>query len=154
MTEKELGEALLHLDTTSTPDPKILTARILTRDRRRVRVLTWVSVGAWLLAAGLVLLVLVWFALLMPLQAKLHQEEKQPTGRVTAAERERLQHETEIAFKMGTVLTTMSVGVLSLAALSTTLLVLASRRATLRQVNANLVEMTDQLKQLRQALAK
>jgi hypothetical protein len=154
MTEKELGEALLHLDATSTPDPKALTASILKRDRRRVRVLTWLSVGSWLLAAALVLFILVMFGFLFPLQAKLQQEAKQPTGRITAAERERLTHEAEVAFRMGSVLITLAVGVLSLAALSTTLLVLASRRATLRQVNANLVEMTEQMKQLRQALTK
>jgi hypothetical protein len=154
MTEKELGEALLHLDATSTPDPKALTARILTRDRRRVRVLTWTSVGAWLLAVALVLYILVMFGLLFPLQAKLQQEAKQPTGRVTPAEREQLQHDAEIAFKMGSVLITLAVGVLSLAALSTVFLVLASRRATLRQVNATLVDVSEQLRQLRQALAK
>ena len=36
-----------------------------------------------------------------------------------------------------------------MAALSTVLLVLASRRATLRQINASLLEISEQLKQLR-----
>ena len=47
-----------------------------------------------------------------------------------------------------------SVGVLGLAALSTLLLVRASRQATLRQVSASLLDIPDQLKQLRQAAGK
>jgi hypothetical protein len=39
---------------------------------------------------------------------------------------------------------------LMLAAVCTVLLILLSRRATLRQVNASLVEISEQLKQLRQ----
>jgi flagellar basal body-associated protein FliL len=155
VTEKELGEALLHLDAAAgplPPDPRALTGSILDRDRRKVRLWAVLSVGSWILAAGLVLFILVMFGLLFPLQAKLQQEAKQPTGRVAPAERERMQQEADVAFKMGSVLITLSVGVLSLAALSTVFLVLASRRATLRQVNATLVDVSDQLRQLRQAL--
>jgi hypothetical protein len=157
VTEKELGEALLHLDAATgslAPDPKALTGRILDRDRRRVRRWTVLAVGSWVLAAGLVLFILVMFGFLFPVQAKLQQEAKQPTGRVTPVERERLQNEAEIAFRMGSVFITLAVGVLSLAALSTVFLVLASRRATLRQVNATLVDVSEQLRQLRQALTK
>ena len=46
------------------------------------------------------------------------------------------------------------VAVIAFAALSTVLLVFTSRRATLRQVNASLVEISEQLKQLRVALGK
>jgi hypothetical protein len=154
MTEKELGEALLNLDTTATPDVKALTARVLQRDRRRVRLLVWMSGASWVVAALFVLAILVFFGLLFPLQAKLQQEVKQPTGRLTPAQIEQQLEQAAIAFKMGSVFITMAVGALTLAALCTVLLVLASRRATLRQVNANLVEISEQLKQLRQAPAK
>ena len=157
MNEKDLGKALLDLDATTgtlAPDPRVLTARILERDRRRVRLLTGLSVGAWVLTAALVLLVLVQFGFLFPMHAKLQQEAKQPTGRVTPAQREQLQNDVDIAFRMGSVLIALSVGILSLAALSTVGLVRASRQATLRQVNVNLVEISEQLKQLRQTLAK
>src|SRR4029078_11727562 len=135
MTEKELGEALLHLDTTATPDVKALTARILQRDRRRGRLLIWMSAGRWVMAAVLVLFILVMFGLLFPLQAKLQQEVKQPTGRLTPAQIEQHLEQAAIAFQMGSLFITLALGALVLAALCTTLLVLASRRATLRQVN-------------------
>src|SRR5439155_4682324 len=72
MNEKELGEALLRLDTTTRPpaDVRALTDRVLTRDRRRVRVLTWLTVGTWLVSAALVLFLLVAFGLIFPAQAK------------------------------------------------------------------------------------
>ena len=54
-----------------------------------------------------------------------------------------------IMSRMITVGITVSIGVLALAAGSTVFLVLASRRATLRQINASLLEISDQLKQLR-----
>jgi hypothetical protein len=44
-----------------------------------------------------------------------------------------------------------SVAALFLAALCTVLLVITSRRATLRQINLSLMELSEQLKQLRQA---
>jgi hypothetical protein len=47
-------------------------------------------------------------------------------------------------------LISFSVAVLALAALGTVLLIFASRRATLRQVNASLMVIGEQLKQLRQ----
>jgi hypothetical protein len=49
----------------------------------------------------------------------------------------------------GVKLLSACVAVVAFAALSTVLLVFASRRATLRQVNASLVEISEQLKQLR-----
>jgi hypothetical protein len=155
MTEKDLGKALLRLDSmelAGVPDVRQQTWRIVERDRRRVRLLAGVTIGVWLLALVLVLLVLVSLGLLFPLQARLKQEKA--AGKMPAAEVERLQEETEIGFKMQTVLTALSVGVLAVAAFCTVLLIASSRRATLRQVNANLLEISEQLKQLRQAQAK
>jgi hypothetical protein len=152
MTERDLGKALLQLDAAgpAVPDPRAMTDRILDRDRRRVRRLTWLTIGVWLLAAGLVLFLLVTFGLMFPALAKL----KNPANpaRVTPAQREMMLNELEIGFKVMSVAITFTVGVLALAALCTVGLVLATRRATLRQVNANLVEIGEQLKQLRLGL--
>jgi hypothetical protein len=49
----------------------------------------------------------------------------------------------------GTLVVATAVGLLTLAALGTVLLLFASRRATLRQVNASLLEISEQLRQLR-----
>ena len=48
----------------------------------------------------------------------------------------------------------LSVAALALAAICTVRLVFASRRATLRQLNASLIEIAEQLKQLRPAAPK
>jgi len=153
VNEKQFGEALLNLDVGTGPagDPKVLTERVLARDRRRVRALTWLAAGSWVVAAGLVLLLLVVLALLFPAMAKVHDEAFQ--GRLTPAQREAAQVKLDVGFRMTSVGITVAVGALALAALCTLGLVAATRRATLRQVNANLVEVTEQLKQLRQALA-
>jgi hypothetical protein len=175
MNEKDFGDALLRLDMTNRPpvDGRALTDRVLVRDRRRVRVLTWLTVGTWLVAAGLVVLLLVVFGLIFPAQAKLRDDTGQnrwtpgPSApapvpvsgdtkgqaRLTPAQREQMRNDLEIAFKMSSVVITVTVGALALAGLFTLGLVLATRRATLRQVNANLVEITEQLKQLRRERA-
>jgi hypothetical protein len=174
MNEKELGRALLNLDAADRPpaDSRALTDRVLNRDRRRVRIWTWLTVGTWLVAAGLVLFLLVVFGLIFPAQAKLRDDTGQnrwtpgpsapapPSApipgnakgqaRLTPAQREQMQNDLEIAFKMSSVVITVTVGALALAGLFTLGLLLATRRATLRQVNANLAEITEQLKQLRQ----
>ena len=174
MNEREFGDALLRLDAAARPpaDARALTDRILARDRRRVRVLIWLTVGSWLLSAVLVVCLLVGFGLILPAMAKLRDESGQNRwkpgaaapappqepvaaddkgqNRFTPAQREQMQHDLEKAFKLSTVVITFTVGALSLAGLCTLGLVLATRRATLRQVNANLVEITEQLKQLRQ----
>jgi hypothetical protein len=175
MNEKEFGERLLGLDIAARPaaDVQALTDSVLARDRRRVKLWTWLTVGSWLLSAILVLFLLAAFGLIFPAMAKLRDDKGQnrwtpgakapPAGanptpqenneqnRLTPVQREQMQHDLEIAFKMSTVVITFTVGALSLAGLCTFGLVMATRRATLRQVNANLIEIGEQLKQLRQA---
>src|SRR5437764_3045522 len=103
MNEKEFGDALLRLDLSarSPADSRALTDRVLARDRRRVRVLTWLTVGTWLVAAGLVLFLLVAFGLIFPAMAKLKDPAYQ--DRVTPAQREKVGTELEVAFKLSTV---------------------------------------------------
>ena len=152
MNEKEFGESLLRLDMAARPpaDARVLTDRVLARDGRRVRVLTWLTVGTGGLATALVLVLMVYFGLLFPMMAKLKDPAYQ--NRVTPAEREQMQEQLEVAFRMTSVVITMTVGAVAVAGLCTLGLMAATRRATLRQVNANLVEISEQLKQLRQAV--
>lgn len=155
MTEKKLGQALLDLDArqiAGVPDAHAQTWRVLERDRRRVWWLTALTMTLWAGAILMVLWMLIAFALLFPLQAKL--KDPAQLNRLPAEMRAQAQEKAQIVFQMITVGVTCSVGILALAALSTVFLVMASRRATLRQVNASLLEISEQLKALRQTLEK
>lgn len=149
MNERMLGSMLLELDATDlgqAPDSRQYTTRILNRDRRRVRWLTVGAVGLWTFATVLILLVLVILGLLFPMKAKLQQPHE--VARLTAAEFAQAKQDVEIGMNMMIVLTAFSGAVSSAAVLCTLLLVLSSRRATLRQVNANLLEICEQLRRL------
>ena len=152
MGEKELGRALLDLDANQlagSPAARQQTWKILERDRRRVWWLTAVTIALWAAAIGMVFLMLIAFGLVFPLQAKLRDPAE--LARLPPEMRQDAQFKAQIAFQMVTVGVTCSVGILAMAALSTILLVLASRRATLRQINASLLEISQQLKELRPA---
>src|SRR4051794_38748258 len=74
MSEKELGRALLELDSqklAGVPDAREQTWKVLERDRRRVWWWTALTIGLWAAALFMVLLMLVHYALIFPLQAKL-----------------------------------------------------------------------------------
>jgi hypothetical protein len=154
MSEKELGRALLDLDAQTLGEARDLRAqtwKIMERDRRRVWWWTAATIALWSAAILMVLWMLVAFGLLMPMQAKLRDDAQLARGGMTPEMREVAQFKAQIVFQMITVGVTCSVGILALAALATVFLVLASRRATLRQINASLLEISEQLKQLRQA---
>jgi hypothetical protein len=148
MTEKDLRKALLGLDAeaiASGPDAQQITRRVLARDRRRVRLLAALTIVLWVTAAlGIVLvlgaLLFVHPAMMRPIR-----------GGITAADRERFEHVRLMMLEKATAVVAISVAVLALAALGTVFLVLASRGATIRQVNATLVEISGRLKQLRQS---
>jgi hypothetical protein len=151
MNEKDLGKALLRLDATQLagiPDIRHETWKVLERDRRRVRLLTVLTVLIWLLAAALVVMGLVGYGLTFPQQALLIKNID--AGKLTPAERDQAQRLVLVAFQKGTLLIALSVAIMAAGALATVLLILASRRATLRHINAGLAEIGEQLKQLRQ----
>jgi hypothetical protein len=153
VNEKELGKALLNVSATelaAVPDAQGLTQKVLERDRRRVRLLTGLTVGVWLLAAALILLDLIGFGFILPAQAHLWGTWTAiENGKGAQAERDALQHELVVWFEMGTLVIGFSVLVMAVAALCTVFLILASRRATLRQVNASLLVISEQLRQAR-----
>jgi hypothetical protein len=117
---------------------------------------------------------LVYLGLLFPLQAKLQQmrdelasatkpaevaprDKPQPRGEkrlidihhVSPAQLAQLERDAEISFKMMTVLTAFAVLTLAGAMLCSVLLIFATRRATLRQINASLLVISEQLRQPR-----
>jgi hypothetical protein len=152
MTEKELREALLALDSArfnTVPDAHQLTRKIVERDRRRVRLLAVLTIVLWAIAALGIGVVLYALLALHPDQRKLVRDVER--GRVTPAERERIEELHWAVIEKTTAVVAISVAVLTLAALGTVFLVLASRGATIRQVNATLLEISEQLKLLKQA---
>jgi hypothetical protein len=155
MSEQELGKALLELDAhrlAGVGDAREQTWKILERDRNRVWWWTAITFTIWGLAIFMVLLMMVHFALIFPLQAKLHQEQDLARVGITTPEQlEAAKFNAQILFQMATVGVTVSVGLTCLAVLSSVLLSRASRRATLRQINASLLEISQQLKELKGA---
>ena len=164
MTEKELRDSLLNWDATGSaaPDPRQLTANILARDKRRVRLLTGLTIFFWLLTAVVMLFVLFahyWFVL--PRQVHLLDDLGQKgtilspdSGSLPPVVFQQVVSANLQITQMVVKVIAISVLALVLATLSTVLLVFATRRATLRHVNASLVEISEQLKQLRAASGK
>jgi len=162
MSEKELGRALLDLDSqklAGVPDAREQTWKVLERDRRRVWWWTALTVGLWAAALGMVMLMLIGYGLVFPLQAKLageanaariNEKELIDLDNLTPEQRELAKFKAQIVFQMITVGVTASVGLTCLAILSSMLLNRAGRQATLRQINASLLEISNQLKELQQ----
>jgi hypothetical protein len=155
MTEKELRKALLGLDSTrlaAGQDAREIARKILDRDARWVRLLAGLTIGLWTIAlSGILLVLLVLYALLAlyPEQRSLRLDIER--GRVTAAERERIEQVHWAVIEKTTAAVAISVAVLALAAFGTVFLVFASRGATIRQVNAALLDISEQLKLQKQA---
>lgn len=152
MTQRDLQNSLLNLDMSAASDPRQLTQAVLDKDRRRLRLLTFLGIGAWTVALLLILTAMINFALLFPRHAKIRMDFD--AGQITAAERDTQQTVYLTDYQIASFQVTLSLLALLPAALFTLLLVSATRRATLRQVNANLIEIGQELKALRQSLGK
>lgn len=140
MTDRELGRALLTLDTAPAPaaEAAAVTRRVLARDRRRVRTLAGLAGFFWVLsAAGIV----AWYPFYVMYIA--------PRLRSYHAGRAKLAQDWDAWAAIGEwAAGWMSACVLSMlfAAGFTVWLVLHSRRATLRQINASLAAISEQLR--------
>ncbi len=143
MTERDLGRALLDLDVAppAPPDPHQLTRRVLDRDRRRLRRLSVLTIVLWVVTAVGVLKVCPFYLLMIA-----------PRLRAYGAGRADLANDWNAWATVGEWaaywILACTISCL-LAALCTVALVVLSRRATLRQINAALVEISEQLRQLR-----
>jgi hypothetical protein len=154
MSEKELSEALLKMEGNLPvlPDLKGMTRNVLERDRRSVRRWTVLTVWLWLAAVAMVLFIFVAMGLVMPMQAKVRDGKHK--GKVAGDDAEVKMMVNQVLPQMLTLGVAGSVGVLGLASLSTLFLVQASRQATLRQMSASLLAISEQLKELREAIDK
>jgi hypothetical protein len=149
MDEHEVGEALLRASAAedrNLPDPRDLTSAVLARDRKRLRALGGLILALWLAGAAGIGFVLYKLSIHVPEYFALVEEVRE--GGLGMERRQHIQENFLGGFQLGLSVTACSVAILALAALGTFLLVLASRSATLRQVNASLTLISDQLRQL------
>ena len=148
MNEQELGQALLQAgsaDNLGSHEGRRLTAQILDRDRRRIRRLGALTLFLWLLGAGGIGFVLYKLSVHVPEYMAFRYEK--PGTRSTET-RQSYQENYLAGFQIGMVVVACSVAVLALAGLGTFLLVLDTRRATLRQINASLILISERLGRL------
>jgi hypothetical protein len=136
MSEKDLAKALLQLGATELANPPgspEQTQRVLVRDRRRVFLLAALALVFWLGSA----LVLYWFMfeLLGFVAREQHNGQLAVEPHVAAVYR--------FLFALAA-----SVEALMFALFCTMILLFVSRRAALRQINANLIEISLKLQSL------
>jgi hypothetical protein len=141
MSEGELAKALLRLGQPKGPDapnPKEQIRRILARDRNLVKLLTAFTVLLWLGS----IVVLYYFTIeLTGVYARMQQAGGAPDPLVVPI----------YQFLIGLA---GSVEALILALLSTMILVFVTRRASLSQINASLIDITEKLNRLEEQFLK
>jgi hypothetical protein len=148
MNDNELATALGTLISKAvpqSPDPRALALEVLRRDRQRFRLLAGLSVLFWLLGlAGLVLLLVGLHRFVISVRI---------AGFFPPGDLEGIRiHGTSLLHHSIPVIGG-SIGALLLAALCTILLISSSRTATLNQISISLMELSEQLRQMRQASA-
>lgn len=138
------------------------TLRSIKNHQRGLKVLTGAALGLWLVAmAGSIFVIWAYFVMYIPKEKQILRDfEKEyqaaSTNVVSASssgvsEKERV-GKNQITFVMtrvvgmGMVATAACVAVLSAGMLATIILVIWNRRVTLRQINANLTQISAQLK--------
>jgi ABC-type Fe3+ transport system permease subunit len=148
MNEKDIGKKLL-----AGEDPidfQMLTHRALQRDRRRMWFLAAACVAAWMLVV-----IIPWMTIL-PMIGRIVENQQRISGNTSVSTKEQ-QEQTMLLMKVvkgGTVATLIgSVSSMFAAAVCTVSLVILSRRATLRQTNDRLAQISAQLRGLSEGSA-
>jgi len=143
MSEKDLSKAFLRGE--GPIDLDGLTSYVLRRDRTRIWMLAIACVIAWMLV------VMLPRSTVLPMLAKIGQYHAQSVAATapTAIEDRAQSVALLMIVKKGTMATFLgSIASMFLAAVCTVSLIVLSRRATLRQVNMRLQEISTQLKGL------
>jgi hypothetical protein len=144
--------------------PAEAAARAIARERRRIRWLYGLVVLLWVIVVAAVAFLIIIYETAMRPKAEMMfrtQDELQfGAGKTDPVERERLErklwHNTasySIAASIEMGILTGAVGLLAFATLGTLVLLHLTRRATLRQIQAGLAEISAQLADLRQRAA-
>jgi hypothetical protein len=143
MSDKELGDALLKLNLTPQTLPTSPEVeRIIESDRRRIKWLTRTTVTLWIAAFLGALSIFIGGGLVFPMIAKMLNQAGEGSMNEANTPFLLLAKLTAMCIVFGS----LSFTVLVAAGLGTVLLVFGSRRATLRQINANLLQISEQLK--------
>lgn len=143
MLDKDVGDALLRLDLSPQSNaPTTQIDRIIDADRQRVKRWTRISIALWILAALGALVIFVLGGLTFPVIAKLLAEKGEGTLEQPDTPFLALAKLMAICMVIGTA----SFVTLVAAGLATVFLLVRSRSATLRQINANLLQISEHLK--------
>jgi hypothetical protein len=169
MLDKNVGDALLKLDLSPQSDPpSTQVERIIDADRRRVQRWTRIAITLWVFAALGAVLIFVMGGLTFPMIAQLIMDENKAKAAASAGTGAKPTNDQKaVKTADGTlevpvtpfqvlaklmavcmVFGTASFMLLVLAGLATVLLLLRSRTATFRQINANLLQISEQLKRV------
>lgn len=145
MTDKDLGDSLLKVSLLPAVAPTgTQTEEIIAADRLRIRRLARWTVGLWIAAALGMLVIFIGGGLVFPMLAKMLEESGQGSLDRPDTPLLLLAKLTAMCIVMGS----LSFALLTSAGLATVLLVFRSRGATLRQINANLLAISEQLEAL------
>ena len=139
MNEKQIGKALLNVESSAAERPAgEIAEQIIKRDRRRLRILAGISTCFWALTvAGVIWLIFFYFLFVVP------RLEAYAAGRLKL---DNDWAEWIRAFDAGAEILLTCIIAFFLAALGTVWLVFSSRRATLRQIHADLAQISEQLR--------
>ncbi len=145
MSDKTVGEALLNLNLTPPAVPTAMDIeRIIESDRRRIRWHTRITGGLWVVAFLGALAIFVGGGFVFPMIAKMLKQADEGSINEANTPFLMLAKLTAMCIAFGS----LSFALLVAAGLATVLLVFRSRRATLRQINANLLQISEQLKRM------
>ena len=140
----EFGSALINLGD-SRSNVERLADEVLRRDRRRIRTLSSLMIGAWLLAALLIP------SVLLPMWAKIKHHSQTYTwidGQRKSTDQLPPMEAMQGLAIVSTFIAAVSTSASLLATICTVWLVLTVRRSTLRQITVGLTDLSDQLRQL------
>lgn len=141
MTEQEPGKTLFNLDAAASPtepDSSRMTRRILHGDRLRLRLMAGATTLFWVLTAVGMLCLCPFYVMVVAPRLRAYQ-----AGRAQLAND---WNDWALVGDWAAYWILACVVSLLLAAICTVLLILLSRRATLRQISASLAEISEQLK--------
>ena len=126
-------------------DARAITAKVLRRDQWRIWILGVICLIAWM-----AVVMLPW-ATILPMMAKVVSHQAAVEGATSPPRSDSPEERIELLriVKVGTMATFFgSIGSMFVAAICTISLIILTRRATMRQVNASLAEISAQLKLL------